>query len=131
MHKLSAVVQTAGQGVEWPGAGSGWMQSQKQEGLPPEPAPRGQVGAVATSHLFLPLTPEPVNTKPPSQGAGKRGLALCSVSPSSPEVSSQASSSLERQKHPHHIPCGNSLFSQGRKSFSFALDAGQMCDVFI
>lgn len=47
------------------------------------------------------------------------------LSPSSPQTHS-ASSSLGPQKHLDHILCDDSLFAQGRKSVSFALDAGQM-----
>lgn len=52
---------------------------------------------------------------------------MCPVSPQpAPKPTLEASSSLGPQKHLYHIPCDDSLFAQGKKSVSFALDTGQM-----
>lgn len=94
--------------------------------------PHGQVGAskVETGHhiaalSFLSSSPQNLlkSTELRPRGAGSGTVPR--LSPSSPQTHS-ASSSLGPQKHLYHIPCDDSLFARGRKSVSFALDAGQI-----
>lgn len=90
--------------------------------------PHGQVGASKVERSSLGLSCLLSYQNLPrvlSPFQGEHRLGLCPASPHPAPKTTLASSSLESQKHLYHIPCGNSVFTQGRKAVSLALDAGK------
>lgn len=121
------------------GVGKGLLGKLTAGAAPEPPAGQEEVAGLKTSYCVC-LPPWHHHTSPPSschnlknkteQLQGEQDFLLpCRTetlscpSPSSPHISSEPAS-LELQVHFYHIPCGNSLFTQSKKSLSFTLDAG-------